>query len=619
MWQKLLKIFAAKNSNNTASIFKLYKKKIILGAIFSLLPIMCVFLVQVIVIFGPVMMAQQFIDDTKNDVAIFFEKVGNVLTLKGWCSESDGTCQRKAEQKYYEQLNDVYNEYKDKGVEIDVQLITATILYGKVLSEDTTYLDDTKSNSNSLTEGFEDIKLGDIKKLASKMVSGSRINYDNYRKYLEETYVEKRFSNLYNSDEKKAQIVDEIMSFASIQNKTNNFVYSTLGIGCSTISLRDVNDGSITVHELEEYVAGVVQAENGGAPLESRKLQAVAARSLAVNRCDQVLENSPNVQVYTTPTESSWEAANATKGQVFVYNNEVIETHFASYPLRYYRNPYGFPSYYEQGYLCSDVVCENGDNGREWCTTTLYKMPNKEKFELYMPNTKLSGDTWNGLDLRNQIGHCYGISQVASRYYAEELNYTYEQMAEEFMSPGVQIGSILGTVAEGGTLVAYHNNQYFVRTSQPEATNKYFYSSQNGPYAGGYTGQCTWYAYGRANEVLGTAGSELKWTIWSNAGKWYNQNIQNGNSAFEYNSDVTQPRPGSIIVWGQTGQAGHVAFVEKVNGDGTLDYSESNIGMEKNASNPYGWRYMANQSYEQVKNWGSSSGYYFQGYIYMLK
>lgn len=343
MWQKLLKIFAAKNSNNTASIFKLYKKKIILGAIFSLLPIMCVILVQVIVIFGPVMMAQQFIDDTKNDVAIFFEKVGNVLTLKGWCSESDGSCQRKAEQKYYEQLNDVYNEYKDKGVEIDVQLITGTILYGKALSEETTYLDDTKSNSNSLTEGFEDIKLGDIKKLASKMVSGSRINYDNYRKYLEETYVEKRFSNLYDSDEKKAQIVDEIMSFASFEIKKNNINGTYYGSCSYKVTGNDVNtsnievvllscDGQIELErvDFEKYIKGVVYGEIGNSwNDEILKSQAIAARSFTLTRNETMCPGRPNNCEYGyNPNKNEIRLRNCEADQVYCDYTQGCQQHY---------------------------------------------------------------------------------------------------------------------------------------------------------------------------------------------------------------------------------------------------------------------------------------------------
>ena len=85
-----------------------------------------------------------------------------------------------------------------------------------------------------------------------------------------------------------------------------------------------------------------------------------------------------------------------------------------------------------------------GSDGRQWCTTTIYKQPNKKKFELYMPDTTSSGGLWNGLHLTNQLGHCYGISQLATTYYEDEKGYTYDQMVSEFMSPGVEITSING-------------------------------------------------------------------------------------------------------------------------------------------------------------------------------
>lgn len=308
MWQKLLKIFAAKNSKNAASIFDLYKKKLIIGAIFSALPTLLVILVVFIVLYGPIMMSQQYIEDSKNEVAYFFEKVGNVLTLKGWCSDSDGSCQKKAEQKYYEQLNIVYNEYKQKGVEIDTQLITGTILYDKILNDDTTYLDDTNSSLDTLTEDYSDIKLGDIKKLASKMVSGNRINYDIYRKYLENTYVEKRFKNLYDSDEKKKKIIDEIMMFASFETKVknNNGVY--YGSCSYNVTGNEVNTSEIDVVllscdgqrelervDFEKYIKGVVYGEIGYSWNEEvLKSQAIATRSFTLTRNETMCPGRPN-------------------------------------------------------------------------------------------------------------------------------------------------------------------------------------------------------------------------------------------------------------------------------------------------------------------------------------
>ena len=586
-----------------------------------------IIVVIITIIFAPIMMAQQYVEDVKNDISLFFEKLGNAITLNGWCSDTDGSCQRNAEQKYYEQLDDTYRKYKEDGVEIDTQLITGTIFYGSTLSDDKFQNEDVDTSNDSELVDAADVHLGDVKTLAKNMVSGRSIDYAKYRKYLVDTYIPKRFDDMYTeADKEKAiqNIADEIMSFASGKGSGPDSYFASLGIECSTISLKDTRTGEISVHDLEEYVAGVVSAENQYG-IETSKMQAIAARTVAVARCNEVIENSTNVQVYTKPTEAGKQAAEDTKGLILSYNGKPLtkdEIAFASYPQEYWSDKHlndGFPAWYQRGAKCGAVTCKTGSDGRTWCSTTIFRLPNLESYTLEMPNTTTSGGYWNNLSLNNQSGHCYGVSQVASRYYESELNYSYEKMIKIFFSDGVEIVSLGNGFAEGGTLVAYNNNKYVTRTVQPEPGNQHFFSNENYSYGGGFTGQCTWYAFGRANEVLKTVGSDLKWTIWSDAGQWYNQNIQMGTNAFEYSSDATKPRPGSIIVWGQTGLWGHVAFVEKVNGDGTLDFTEANIGGVRSASNPYGWQYVANQTYEQVRTRWASSGYYFQGYIYMLK
>lgn len=632
MWQKLLKIFAAKNSNNAASIFESYKKKIIMGAIFSALPTICVIFVLIIVIFGPVMMAQQYIDDTKNEVAIFFEKVGNVLTLKGWCSESDGTCQRKAEQKYYEQLNDVYNEYKDKGVEIDVQLITATILYGKVFSEDITYLDDIDSDTNSLTEGFEDIKLGDIKKLASKMVSGSRINYDNYRKYLEETYVEKRFSDLYKNEEQKTQIIDHIMSFASLKTKPEgNFAScKVINSSCSGIT---IDSGPYAgTYTLEEYIAGVVSNEVGsGWPDEAIKAQAIAARSFALNytnNCQTSIANSTGAQTFVPATDQRIiDLVNSTSGMVMTYEDDIINAQYASW--------WGNNS----GSSCDDYInCQNGE-----CSIVLYKAPNHEKWTFTMPQNYFA---WSSVTDNIQMsdgeiyslgGHCRGMSQFGSKYLDLGLNYDYQKILSTFYSDGVQLSSFgkssnscpQGVSTQG--LIASNYSGFLQRVSSP--TDSDYYYSQDYFYSSN-VGQCVWYAKRRSLEIINTieideakrvkAEAALKDVSGNGRDWWDNPNLQ----MFGSSTDYTKPKPGALIVWRYTSgnianmgaDYGHIAVVEDVDYEkGLVTVSD---GWKNNWENPNSIAYASfgfrTVPFEWVLDYGQPSKYIFMGYVYLL-
>lgn len=127
---------------------------------------------------------------------------------------------------------------------------------------------------------------------------------------------------------------------------------------------------------------------------------------------------------------------------------------------------------------------------------------------------------------------------------------------------------------------------YSARTSAPNSGNGYFYSNSNPFYAGGYTGQCTWYAFGRAYEIL---GSRPKLST-GNANKWYSYNQQNG-----YYNYGTEPRVGAIACYNN-----HVAVVENIT-NGVTYVSEFNNGGDRSFH------------YRKYNEWGS----YPNGYIYI--
>lgn len=270
-----------------------------------------IIVVIITIIFAPIMMAQQYVEDVKNDISLFFEKLGNAITLNGWCSDTDGSCQRNAEQKYYEQLDDTYRKYKEDGVEIDTQLITGTIFYGSTLSDDKFQDEDVDTSNDSELVDATDVHLGDVKTLAKNMVSGRSIDYAKYRKYLVDTYIPKRFDDMYTeADKEKAiqNIADEIMSFASGKgtNNSNQIVYS----GSTTYTVNGLNidvsrvpvvlttcDGKKEIGrvDFETYVKGVVKGETyEWYADEVKKAQAIEARTYALTRNLTLCPGRPN-------------------------------------------------------------------------------------------------------------------------------------------------------------------------------------------------------------------------------------------------------------------------------------------------------------------------------------
>ena len=153
-----------------------------------------------------------------------------------------------------------------------------------------------------------------------------------------------------------------------------------------------------------------------------------------------------------------------------------------------------------------------------------------------------------------------------------------------------------------GTTVYAAN--FTLRLTAPERTGYYSNNTSTNPYsvntnAGG--GNCTWYAWGRAYEIL---GSRPKINTSGNACTWYTTNQSSGN--YPYGST---PKLGAIACWsGGSGGAGHVAVVEQINSNGTMVISESSW-----SATDYWFRTATiNQ------NGSRWSNYTFQGFIYLL-
>lgn len=129
---------------------------------------------------------------------------------------------------------------------------------------------------------------------------------------------------------------------------------------------------------------------------------------------------------------------------------------------------------------------------------------------------------------------------------------------------------------------------------------------------------CTGYAQGRALEIYNELKNNVPTStanqpfhmLNANAGEWYGIAQNNG-----FTCDYYYPSDGAIMVWGQYGQAGHVAVVEKVVDTNTVISTES------------GWGGIAGQAWITHNRYRGSDGlwsgdlftmggYNFLGFIY---
>lgn len=153
---------------------------------------------------------------------------------------------------------------------------------------------------------------------------------------------------------------------------------------------------------------------------------------------------------------------------------------------------------------------------------------------------------------------------------------------------------------------------FTMRTTKPEAHNKYYIRKANGGYSPCILGKptdpecnvlsnCVGYTVGRFNEEI-NAG-EIKYWASMNAENFY-------RNAYKWNLETGQtPKVGAVMCWeGKGNLAGHVAIVEKVISDTEVFTSESAYGGKA--------FYNATRKKGANGNWGTSANYSFNGFIY---
>ena len=138
------------------------------------------------------------------------------------------------------------------------------------------------------------------------------------------------------------------------------------------------------------------------------------------------------------------------------------------------------------------------------------------------------------------------------------------------------------------------------RTTAPEYGNVYYYNGAYNPFAYNQAliGECTWYVWGRAYEILGQRPNISR----GHAKDFYTYNLNSG--AYPYGNE---PKLGAIACFAPNNHAywtGHVAIVEAVGGDGSVILSEYNfVSVHAFSANRY-------LNPTEARTW-------VQGYIYL--
>ena len=597
----------------------------------------------------------------------FFEKIGNFLTLRGWCSNQE--CQEIEANNFYDEIQKIYNEYKEeKNVELNVNLIVATLTYidplvtsdknEEIDGEDFNVEDFQSSNMVDFKKSKKMVKLlaenmvvecclengkeyecaeypdkkltcpADVKdretgRVIKKYKKKYKVDINFYKEFLKNEFIRKFYYDNKTGpeiDKKIDEVIEQIFLrtefYENLTNSQNGNNNSQVYAYCSGVTVVDENDNILGTYDLEDYVAGVVRhevASNQGE--EAHKALAVVARTytLAVtNNCTVSIESSTNSQMATIEDVDDYasRAASATSGKILVYDNQIFATQYDSY-------------------CYNDSDCVYGEeNGKLFVEYT--KLPNGEKHKVYL--SREYEQFING-------GHGRGLSQVAT-YEMAANGSTYDEILLYFYSDGVSI-------VDMNTVLGGYNS-----SSQPPSSvddlkaRSEYYASLGTVVIGGQSfnlsyiyngnasnlGQCVWYARSRALELILTSNMDDETkiqalnavsSVTANGEGWYSHSSL---SMFNKTTDSSMPIPGSIVSWsgGSTvcsPRCGHVAIVESVDYENqTITISEGwNSGGADGVAN---WGNVVYQTktytFDSIRGYSDPNRFSFNGYVYIL-
>jgi len=317
-------------------------------------------------------------------------------------------------------------------------------------------------------------------------------------------------------------------------------------------------------YSLEEYVGYVVSGETHILDDETTfEAMSVAIRTYTLyttNNCKYPIINSEAHQVMTTVvSDKIKKAVNKTRGQILVYNNDLVVSEYDSFSFL-------------DGFYCD----------KKYCYSNYYKVGSKKLTNPKKHKIKVPSNWVNDLS----GGHGNGMSQYGALYLSK-LGYDYKTILKYFYADGTKIGTIYKPNISGLKL----DNGNITRYERPQRNNKFYYTNGVSNYL---EGESNWYVTSRANEILSlTSSKKIPYIKKENY-----CNINGFNKDYSY----TNPRPGSIISWGN-----HVAIIENVH-DGMVDITESYIGLGYYGSelateyiNPTGAYYDANTNTQTRK------------------
>lgn len=265
-----------------------------------------------------------YMDSLLGKTSSFFEKVGNFVTLRGWCTDEE--CYEIEKNDFYDEVDKVHDKYKkEKNVELNTSLIIATLTYSDPLIT----LEDIEEDIENVEElpSSNMINFKKSKKMVSKLAQNMvfqetkcydendnevdcddeeiedktekkywKIDLNKYKKYLETYFIRYFYFDNKQGEEINIEIknvIDEIFArvefYEYISGTENSSDY--FAINNTTVTILDCNNGLVMEEvSLYDYIQGVLYVEGfaTGRSEEFLKLMAVVIKNYlyAINNAD---------------------------------------------------------------------------------------------------------------------------------------------------------------------------------------------------------------------------------------------------------------------------------------------------------------------------------------------
>lgn len=317
--------------------------------------------------------------------------------------------------------NDMYSDMTAESDSIDVETGTDTI------SDDSNISNYSKSKMKKYIKKVAK-KLDDVNNYVDEGDYEDRNTGSEFFWWLIDEFVDDYYEEYLDENnnliDKKNEIVKYIYLYYNDIKRYDNSS-STVAVTClNGITVTGENAGT---YDLDEYVAGVVAAENAysnNGVIEAMKAQAVAARTYALkvtSNCTKSIENSTNQQVFKPSgvTDLVKKAVEETSGEVLTSGGDLVEALYDHFKKD----------------KCDD----------DYCYGTYTMVPSISTHEVKIPKSYLTkfGDLG---------GHGSGMSQVAANYLQDEgsdyvsiLQYFYDDVKISVMGAGINGGIQLGS------------------------------------------------------------------------------------------------------------------------------------------------------------------------------